>query len=154
MIRLSRLTKGLFCQEGDGLDAGDVKTLPASQVLAGSLIVEEQHIALGFGKLGAIALVAAAGHAVLLLSKQPAQFVGIGGAAERAIQLRRLGGLRFIEKSPFIHNVTSHYLRSRIGYRPSMGTQGCPSGLPRYSARGRIRRLLVYCSRMCAVQPD
>ena len=41
-----------------------------------------------------------------------------------------------------------YYLRS------SMGAQGCPSGGPTYSARGRIRRLLRYCSRMCAVHPE
>src|SRR5581483_4285110 len=40
----------------------------------------------------------------------------------------------------------------REGYRWSSGCQGRTAG-PRYSARGRIRRLLPYCSRMWAVQP-
>ena len=38
-------------------------------------------------------------------------------------------------------------------YRFSIETQGCPTGGPTYSERGRIRRLLAYCSRKCAVQP-
>ena len=39
-------------------------------------------------------------------------------------------------------------------YRCSSGTHGCGTDGPVYSARGRIRRLLAYCSRTCAVQPD
>ena len=38
--------------------------------------------------------------------------------------------------------------------RSAIGTHFCPTAGPRYSARGRISRLLAYCSRMCAVQPD
>ncbi len=39
-------------------------------------------------------------------------------------------------------------------YRSEIGTQGWPTGLPVYSARGRIRRLLRNCSSTCAVHPD
>ena len=39
-------------------------------------------------------------------------------------------------------------------YRCSSGTHCCGTGGPVYSARGRISRLLAYCSRTWAVQPD
>src|SRR5688572_615888 len=41
-----------------------------------------------------------------------------------------------------------------LNYRCETGTHFKSGGGPIYSARGRIRRLLEYCSRMCAVQPD
>ena len=34
-----------------------------------------------------------------------------------------------------------------------IGTYFCIPG-PVYSARGRIKRLFEYCSRICAIQPD
>src|SRR5262245_37541453 len=39
-------------------------------------------------------------------------------------------------------------------YRWSIGVHLRPGAGPTYSARGRIKRLLEYCSRMCAVHPE
>src|SRR5215203_4212323 len=41
-----------------------------------------------------------------------------------------------------------------VSYRCSSGRKVCGYGGPRYSVRGRISRLLLYCSRQCAVQPE
>src|SRR5579875_3374738 len=47
-----------------------------------------------------------------------------------------------------------HAQKTSAQVRASIGTHSRPLGTPSYSARGRIKRLLLYCSRMWAVQPD
>src|SRR5215471_508269 len=113
------------------LDAGDVEALAAAHVLAGDFIVQQDHVALRFGELGAVALVGALRDAVLLLTHHPAEFVTLAGLAPGTVQGRRLGGLRIAVKRSFVHD-----------YLCAIGIQDWPSGLPLYSARGRIRRLL------------
>jgi hypothetical protein len=89
--------------EGDRLDAGDVETFAAANILATDHIVAAHHVALSLGKARAIALVGSAGELTLFSSNNPAEFVFCLLAAVRAGHgvgplLRTL-----IEKVPFFH---------------------------------------------------
>ena len=55
---------------------------------------------------------------------------------------------------PWTHGPMDPHEPMDLYGRCSSGTQGCGTGGPVYSARGRIRRLFANCSRTCAVQPD
>ena len=69
------------------LNAGNVEASAA--LLAHRLVVEQHHIALRLGELGAIALVGAARQPVLLRSHDVIQLVGVLRLAPRAIQRGR-----------------------------------------------------------------
>src|ERR1019366_5711266 len=58
-------------EEGDGLDAGDVEAFAAADVLAADQVVGADHVALGLGEAGAIALVGAARDLGLLAAAEP-----------------------------------------------------------------------------------
>jgi hypothetical protein len=64
-----------WLDEGDGLDAGDVEPLAAADVLAANKIVGADHIALGLGEAGAVALVGSAWELGLLAADQPSNLV-------------------------------------------------------------------------------
>lgn len=104
----------LVVEEGHRFDTGNVETFPAAHVLARGLIVDQHHVALGFGELSAVAFVASAGHTVLLLTDDPFQFVGIGGAAIGAVQLRRLARAGFGIESSLVHLLTDDCLETSV----------------------------------------
>src|SRR5262249_7234681 len=55
------------------------------------------------------------------------------------------------------HGLALYGLSSQLStadQRASSATYRCGYSGPMYSARGRIRRLLAYCSSTCAVQPE
>jgi hypothetical protein len=103
---LHRIEKNLFfelvnsrtaargSEEGYGVDAGDVEALAAAGVFAHGLGIGQKHVALGFGELGPVAFVGSAGEAILLGADDVIQFVRVLRAAGRAVQSRRLFGLR------------------------------------------------------------
>jgi hypothetical protein len=68
-------------QEGDGLDAGDVEAFAAADVLAGEYVVGTDHVALGLGEAGAVALVCTAAELGFLAADQPSDLVLTGLAA-------------------------------------------------------------------------
>src|ERR1017187_8817089 len=111
-------------QKRHRLNARNVEGSAAAEVLAGDLVVDQHHVALRLGELGAVALVAAGRQAVLLFAHHPVQIVRLRAAAVRAVQGRRLGGLTFGVISSLVHQ------------RSPFGIQVWPSGLPRYWARG------------------
>src|ERR1039458_6459542 len=86
-----------------GFDAGNVKALAAAELLADRLIVDQYHVALRFLKLGAVALVAARGQAVLLGTHHPVQCVFVGGAAEGAGEADVPRRLRFGVIQALVH---------------------------------------------------
>src|ERR1700733_9198066 len=88
--RTAALLKGGGSQERGGFDSGDVETLAAAHVLADRLVVEQHHVAGGFGEAGPVSLVGAAGQALDLLSHHPAQLVGVRSPAKRTVQGQRL----------------------------------------------------------------
>jgi hypothetical protein len=97
--------KGLasFVQKRDRLDARDLEALAAANILAGHHVVTADHIRLGFGELGAIALVGAAGKLLLLGTHQPGELIFTRLAAVRTGQRMRLFGFFFVKKVSFIH---------------------------------------------------
>jgi hypothetical protein len=115
----------------DSLDARNVKPLSASEILAHGLRVDQQHVALRLRELRTVAFIRASRQPVLLRPHDVIQLVGILRLAPRAIQRSGLLRLRFRIIRAFVHF-----------YLSAIGTHFMPSGLPLYSARGRIRRLL------------
>jgi hypothetical protein len=89
------------------LDAGNVEPLPASQILAHGLRIHQNHVALCFGKLRTIPLIAPARQHGLLRPHHPLQVVGILRAARWAIQHCRLRRLRFRVIVAFVHLLTA-----------------------------------------------
>src|SRR6185437_11072347 len=90
-------------EEGDGLDAGDFKALAAADVAAADEVVGADHVALGFGEAGAVALVGAAGELGFFAADDPADGILIGLAAVRAGE--RMGALlgALVEECAFFH---------------------------------------------------
>src|SRR5438046_3111844 len=80
-----------FAHVSHRLDAGNVETLAATHVLAGDLVVEQNHIALRLLELCAVAFVSAGWKPILLLPHQPAQIVRFRRPAEWALQPGGLG---------------------------------------------------------------
>ncbi len=74
----------------------------------------------------------------------------VGATQETVAGRQRVLDSRPLDSGPWTSSFEPRPLQP---YRCSMGTQGCPTGGPTYSERGRISRLLAYCSRKCAVQP-
>jgi len=90
-------------EEGDGLDAGDVEALAAADVLAAEDVVGADHVALGLGEAGTVALVCIAGELGFLAADEPADLVLAGLPAVRAGH--GVGALlgAFVEKVSFFH---------------------------------------------------
>jgi hypothetical protein len=90
--------------KGHGLKPGDVKAFAAADVLAGHQIVFANHIRLGLGEAGAIAVVGVARQGGLLAADEPGDLVFLGLAAVGTSQrVRTLLGF-FVEKVAFFHN--------------------------------------------------
>lgn len=94
---------GLFSEKRHGFDAGDLKSFPAAGVGATDFVLEQNEIALGFGKAGAVPFVGAGGEAVPFPAQEVAQFVGAANAAEGAVKIGRPGGRAFDEILAFFH---------------------------------------------------
>jgi hypothetical protein len=62
-------------KEGDGLDAGDIETLAATDILAADEVVGPDHVALRLGEAGAVALVGSTGELGLLAADEPPDLV-------------------------------------------------------------------------------
>ena len=99
------LTEFLVGQEGDGLELGDFEGFAAAHVGAGQLVVATNHVGLGLGEAGAVALVGVAGQLVPFTANDPGDFVlawlAAFGACDGVAAL--LGGL--VEKIPFFHGI-------------------------------------------------
>ena len=95
---------GSVGEEGGGFDAGHLKRSAAAYFLTGDFIVEQDHVAGGLGKLGAIPFVCISREAINFAAHQPAKIVGIARSAERAAQSGRLCHLRFTVEGALIHN--------------------------------------------------
>ena len=93
----------LLRQERRRLDPRNLKHSPAT--LAGNLVVQKHHIARGFGKLRAIALVGIPGERRDFLTHEPPQLVRVGRPAKRAVQSGWLRHLRFPVKGSFVQIV-------------------------------------------------
>src|ERR1019366_8476377 len=74
-----------FCSglldERHRFDAGDVEGAAAVEILAGGLVVEEDHVALRLGELGAVPIIGAGRQAILLFAHHPPELVGFRAAA-------------------------------------------------------------------------
>ena len=90
-------------QKRYGLNAGDFKAFAAAHVLAHDHVIAADHIGLGFGELGAVALVGAAGKLALFGAHQPGEFVVTGLAAMRAGEGVGFPGFLFVEKIALVH---------------------------------------------------
>ena len=90
-------------------DAGDIETFAAAHVFAHGFVVQQNHIAGEFGEAGAVAFVGAAGDLIQFLAQHPTEFIGVGGAAKRAIEGCRLGGFGLAEKSSLFHKCSALY---------------------------------------------
>src|SRR3954452_2170538 len=93
----------LLGEEGRGLNARYVECLPAPWIFAGSLIIEQNHIACRLGEFSPIAFVCLTRQSVHLATDEPTQIVRFRTAAKRAIQRDRFSGLRLSIKGAFIH---------------------------------------------------
>ena len=92
----------LIGQKRSRLDAGHFKTTAAARIFTGGFVVEQDHVAGGFSKFGAVALVGLAGELVDFAAKEPAQVIRVSGFAERAVESGRFSGLRFPVKSALV----------------------------------------------------
>ena len=99
--------------ERRGLDARNLKLLPASHVLAHHLVIQQDHVAGGLLEFRAVALVGMARQPVHFGPHQPAQIVSLRSPAEGAVQSRRLLGFGFFVKSSFVHNYFRSYATMR-----------------------------------------
>lgn len=93
----------LFVQECEGLEAGDLKGLAATDIRARELVIATNHVGLGLGELGAVALIGMARELCSFAANDPGDFVvarlaafgtgeGVGSS---------LGG--FVEEVTFFH---------------------------------------------------
>src|SRR6185369_3670155 len=94
--------RGLF-EKRHGLDAGDLKPLAATHVLAHKHVVFADHIGTRLGELGLVALVGAAGELLPLGSHEPRNLVVASLAAMRAGQVVRLLLLSLVVKIALFH---------------------------------------------------
>jgi hypothetical protein len=94
-------------EEGDGLEAGDLKAFAAADVLAANEVVGADHVALRLGEAGAIALIGAARHLGLFAADDPPDGILVGLAAVRAGQ--GVGALfgPLVEEGAFFHESES-----------------------------------------------
>ncbi len=90
-----------ICEEGGGFDAGDFER--AAAFFAGDFVVEEHHVAGGFGEFGAVAFVGVAGEGCYFAAFEPAELVFFNGPAKVAVEFGWLGYLRFAVKGFFVH---------------------------------------------------
>src|SRR4051794_20534788 len=86
-------------------DARHLERPAASYVFTSCLIVQQNHVTGGFGKLRSVALVRLPGQPVHFSPHQPPQFVAVGGPAKRAVESHRLANLRFTVEGFFVHGV-------------------------------------------------
>ena len=91
-------------KEGQALQLGDFEALAAADVAAGQEIVAADHVGLGLGESGAIAVVGVAGQLGALAADDPVDLVFAGLAAVRTGQGVSLGFVGFGEKFAFFHN--------------------------------------------------
>lgn len=97
----------MLIEKSHGLHARYFKTFATTHVLAHDHVVATQHVRLGFGKLGAIAIVcAAAGQLLLLGTDQPGKFILASLPAMRTSKVVGLLGFFLVEKIALIHEHT------------------------------------------------
>jgi hypothetical protein len=89
--------------KGDGLNAGNLKSLTAADILASDHVVPANHVALGLGEAGAVSVIGSAGQLILFSPHDPPELVLALLSAVRAGH--GVGPLfrTLIEKVPFFH---------------------------------------------------
>lgn len=90
-------------QKRHRLDSGHFKALAAADVFAHDHVVAADHIGLGLGEFGAVALVGAAGELLLLGAHQPCELILASLTAVRARKRMGLPGFLFVEKIALVH---------------------------------------------------
>src|SRR5450432_512030 len=87
------------------LHAGNLEAFAAAHVLAHHHVVFAQHVRLGFGEAGAVALVGAARYLLLLGADYPGHLVLRRFFTTGAVEGRWLLFLAFVEKLAFFHRL-------------------------------------------------
>lgn len=93
-------------QKDHGLEARDLKPLPAAWILALREVVAPYHIRAGLRKAGPVTVISRASQRSLFRPDQPADFVGLALMALVAVQERRLQRLRLVKKVTLLHKLT------------------------------------------------
>ena len=93
----------LIVQKCHRLHSCHFKPFAAADVLAGHHIIAPDHVALGLGELGAVALVGTPGKLFLFGTHQPGKFVIAGLTAVRTRQRMRLFSFFLVKKIALVH---------------------------------------------------
>src|SRR5260370_28676988 len=107
-----RRTATPLLQERDALHACNFKSFAAAHVLAHHHVIPAQHVRLGLGELGAVAIVRSRRQALLLHAHQPLDLILRRLMTMRTTQICRLLIGPFVEKFALIHELG-------LGFRPT-----------------------------------
>ena len=118
--------------EGYGLDAGYVEALAAADVFAAYQVVAADHVALGFGEAGAVALVGAAAKLGFLAADEPGELILALLAAVRTGHEVGAGFGLLVEKITFFHRDLQHHA-ARVDDRCPGEARRTESDAPRES---------------------
>jgi len=96
---------GLELQKGEGLQLGNFEALAAADVAASYEVVAADHVGLGFGETGTVALVGVAGQLGSLAANNPVDLVFAGLAAVGANQGVGFRFIGFGKKIALFHHL-------------------------------------------------